>query len=343
MKSPKRRRIGRTGLEVTEFGMGAAPLGNLLARQFGPTSDQQARETVEAAYAGGVRYYDSAPFYGYGLSERRLGDALRVHQRDDYVLSTKAGRMLRPAAERPGADADFPHALQFEAAFDYSYDGVMRSVEDSYQRLGLHRIDIVFLHDVGDALTHGEKARQTFVEVMEGGFRALDSLRRDGVIGAVGIGVNEWEICVQAMREGDFDCFLVAGRYTLLEQGALTTVLPECERRGVSVVVGAPYNSGILATGTAGDGPYNYVAPTPEVVETVRRIEAVCAAHAVPLAAAALQFPLGHPAVAAVIPGCRSAAEVQQNLAMFETSIPAALWSDLKTEGLLDADAPVPG
>ena len=275
------------------------------------------------------------------MNDHRHIEGIKVFVVDRVLVGSHA-RLVGPAAAPPGADADFPDALQFEARFDYSYDGVRRSIEDSLQRLGLHRVDIVFLHDVGDALTHGEAASQTFADAMSGGFRALDALRRDGVIGAVGIGVNEWKICVEAMREGDFDCFLVAGRYTLLEQGPLATLLPECERRGISVIIGGPYNSGILATGAAGDGPYNYVAAPPDVIETVRRIEAVCAAHAVPLAAAAIQFPLGHPAVAAVIPGQRSAAEAQQNLVMFETTIPGGLWSDLKGEGLLHGDAPVP-
>ena len=337
MAAGKQRRIGRTAIEVTEIGLGGAPLGNLM----GALGDEEATATIEAGLGGGVRYFDTAPKYGYGLSERRMGNVLRHHDRDGFILSTKVGCLLRANPEPPGLDDEFPNALPFAVRYDYSYDGVMRSVEDSLQRLALNRIDILFLHDV-DTRTHGGKARELFAAAMDGGYRALDSLRREGVIGALGMGVNEWEICVEAMRQGDFDCFLVAGRYTLLEQGAVETMLPECERRGVSMIVGGPFNSGILATGAAGGGYYDYAAPPPEIAATVRGIEAVCKAHAVPLAAAAIQFPLGHPAVASVIPGARSAAEARENLALFETSIPEGLWSDLKGEGLLHPDAPPP-
>ena len=337
MAAGKRRRVGRTAIEVTEMGLGGAPLGNLMSA----LTDDEATATIEAGLGGGVRYFDTAPFYGYGLSERRMGNVLRHHDRDGFVLSSKVGRLLTANPEGHGADDEFPYGLPFTARFDYSYDGVMRSVEDSLQRLALNRIDILFMHDV-DTRTHGTKAADVFATAMDGAYRALESLRGESVIGAVGMGVNEWEICVEAMGRGDFDCFLVAGRYTLLEQRSLETMLPECERRGVSMIVGAPFNSGILATGAGGGGYYDYAAPPPEIIATVRGIEAVCKAHAVPLAAAALQFPLGHPAVAAVIPGARSTAEMNENLALFETEIPAGLWGDLKQEGLLRADAPTP-
>ena len=337
MEVGKRRRVGRTAIEVTEIGLGGAPLGNLM----GALGDDKASATIEAGLGGGVRYFDTAPFYGYGLSERRLGNVLRHHDRDGFVLSSKVGRLLSASRELHGPDDEFPFGLPFAARFDYSYDSAMRSVEDSLQRLALNRIDILFMHDV-DMRTHGDRAPEVFGEAMDGAYRALESLRREGVIGAVGMGVNEWEICVEALGRGDFDCFLVAGRYTLLEQRAVETMLPECERRGVSMIVGAPFNSGILATGAAGGGCYDYAAPPPEIVATVRGIEAVCEAHAIPLAAAALQFPLGHPAVAAVIPGARSAAETNKNLTLFRTPIPEGLWSDLRGEGLLHADAPAP-
>ena len=337
MEVGKRRRVGRTAIEVTEIGLGGAPLGNLM----GALGDDQARATIEVGLGGAIRYFDTAPFYGYGLSERRVGNVLRHRDRDDFVVSTKVGRLLKASPERHGADDEFPDALPFTAHFDYSYDGAMRSIEDSLQRLALNRVDIVFMHDV-DTRTHGDRAPEVFAEAMDGAYRALESLRGEGVIGAVGMGVNEWEICVEAMGRGDFDCFLVAGRYTLLEQRAVETMLPECERRGASMIVGAPFNSGILATGVAGGGHYDYAAPPPEVAATVRSIEAVCETHAVPLAAAALQFPLGHPAVAAVIPGVRSPEETEKNLSLFQTPIPEGLWSDLRGEGLLHADAPAP-
>ena len=337
MEAGSRRRVGRTNVEVTEIGLGGAPLGNLM----GALGDDEASATIEVGLGGGIRYFDTAPFYGYGLSERRMGNVLRHQERDDFVLSTKVGRLLTASRERHGADDEFPFGLPFVARFDYSYDAVMRSIEDSLQRLALNRVDIVFIHDV-DTRTHDGKAPEVFEVAMEGAYRALESLRGEGVIGAFGMGVNEWEICVEAMGRGDFDCFLVAGRYTLLEQRAVETMLPECERRGVSMIVGAPFNSGILATGVAGGGYNDYAVPPPDIVATVRSIEAVCEANAVPLAAAALQFPLGHPAVAAVIPGARSTAEAKANLALFETPIPDRLWSDLRGEGLLHADAPVP-
>ena len=338
MKAGRRRRIGRTAIEVTEIGLGGAPLGNHMEA----LSDEEAGATIEAGLGGGVCYFDTAPKYGYGLSERRMGNTLRHHDRDGFVLSTKVGCLLSAREEPPGPDDEFVNALPFAARYDYSYDAVMRSVEDSLQRLALNRIDILLMHDV-DTRTHGADARAVFAAAMEGGHRALDSLRGEGVIGAFGLGVNEWEVYLEAMRHGDFDCFLVAGRYTLLDQGAVESMLPECERRGVSMIVGGPFNSGILATGAAGKGCYDYAAPAPEIVAAVRALEAVCGAHAVPLAAAALQFPLGHPAVATVVPGARSTAEVKQNLALFETPIPERLWSDLKGEGLLHADAPTPG
>ncbi len=337
MNIGERRRIGRTAVEVTEIGLGGAPLGN----HFGELRDEAARATIEAGLGGGVRYFDTAPKYGYGLSEHRMGDALRHHGRERFVLSTKVGCLLSASAEPRRADDEFTNALPFAARYDYSYDAVMRSVEDSLQRLALNRIDILLMHDV-DSRTHGTQVREVFQAAMNGGYRALDSLRGQGVIGAFGLGVNEWEICLEAMGHGDFDCFLVGGRYTLLEQGALETLLPECERRTVSMIVGGPFNSGILATGAAAKGYYDYAAPPPGIVAAVAGIEAVCKAHAVPLAAAALQFPLGHSAVAAVVAGARSAAEVKQNLALFETPIPEGLWSDLKGEGLLHADAPTP-
>ena len=337
VKAGKRRRVGRSAVEVTEIGLGGAPLGNLM----GELSDEDASATIEAGLGGGIRYFDTAPKYGYGLSERRMGNVLRHRGRDDFVLSSKVGCLLAASPEPHRPDDEFTHALPFAARYDYSYDAVMRSVEDSLQRLALNRIDILLAHDV-DTRTHGDKAAKVFGAFMDGGYRALDSLRREGVIGAFGLGVNEWEICVEAMRHGDFDCFLVGGRYTLLEQGAVETMLPECERRGVSMIAGGPFNSGILATGAAGKGYYDYAAPPPDILATVRGIEAVCTAHAAPLAAAALQFPLGHPAVAAVVPGARSAAEVSENLVLFETPIPEVLWRDLKGEGLLHMDAPTP-
>ncbi len=333
------RKIGTTKLSVTELGMGGAPLGNLYAE----LSDGAAAATVHAAFDGGIRYFDTAPLYGHGLSEHRIGAVLRRRSRDDFVLSTKIGRLLEPAPPEQVDPGLFPGCLPFVPVFDYSYDGVMRSLDDSLQRLGTHRIDILLIHDV-DVWTHGseEAAERRFREVMEGGYRALDELRASGVIGAFGAGLNEWQACERLARAGDFDCFLLAGRYTLLEQDSLDSFLPLCEARRISVIIGGPYNTGILATGAVDGAFYDYNPAPPEILDKVRRIEAVCAAHGVPIAAAALAFPLGHPAIASVIPGARSASEIARNLETYRTDVPSGLWADLKAEGLLRADAPTP-
>jgi D-threo-aldose 1-dehydrogenase len=260
------------------------------------------------------------------------------------VLSTKIGRLLRPAKDPGRLDGGhFVRVAPFEPRFDYSYDGVMRSVEDSLQRLATHRIDVLLIHDC-DVWTHRseEAYRARFKEVMESGYKALVELRAAGAVKAIGVGVNEVQVCIDFAREGDFDCFLLAGRYTLLEQGALDELLPLCAQRNISLIIGGPYNSGILATGATPDATYNYRPAPPEIMDKVRRIEAVCARHGVPLASAALQFPLGHPQVATMIPGALSPEEVRQNVATFGTSIPADLWAELKHDGLIRADAPAP-
>jgi D-threo-aldose 1-dehydrogenase len=336
------RYLGRTDLLVTEIGFGAASLGNL----YQPVQDAEARATVDAAWAAGVRYYDTAPYYGFGLSERRVGDALRQVDRNRFVLSTKVGRLLAPAPEISGTAArhGFCSAMPFEPVYDYSYRGFMRSFEDSLLRLGLSRIDILFIHDIG-AVTHREANRELFRLCMEDGYKALDELRTKGLVRAIGLGVNEWEVCEAAMEHGRFDCFLLAGRYTLLEQGALESFIPKCERHGATLVVGGAYNSGILATGTrhAATLNYNYSPASSVVIERVRRIESVCDAYGVTLAAAALQFPLAHPVVSSVIPGLGSAGRVAQTMALFNEPIPPAFWHALKSQGLVREDAPIPG
>ena len=334
------RSIGRTALTVTELGFGAAPLGNL----YRPVSDSDARDTAIAAIDAGIAYFDTAPYYGFGLSERRVGDALRGH--DGIVLSSKVGRLLkadatlRGSAERHG----FCSPLPFEAEFDYSFEGVMASWEASKQRLGLASIDILYVHDIG-SLTHGSRHEATFRQLTDGGgFRALEQLRSSGAIHAFGLGVNETAICLEAMKHTQLDVILLAGRYTLLEQSALDALLPACAGSGISIVVGGPYNSGILATGTRHSEALHYdygIAPQ-TVVERVRRLEAQCDRHGVPLAAAALQFPLAHPQVASVIPGLGSPRLIERTLKLLRTPVPDALWRDLKNEDLLRADAPVP-
>ena len=339
MRPDDRRALGRSGVEVTIMGFGGAPLGNM----YQAFSDAQARATVEACYDTGIRYFDTAPLYGFGLSEHRLGEALRGRSRDELVLSTKVGRLLKAGDPATLDHGQFKVSLPFAQVYDYSYDGVMRSLEDSLQRLGTWRIDILLVHDL-DVWTHkSEEARRTRVEeFMAGGYRAMIKLRDEGAVRAIGAGANETAACQDLAERGDFDCFLLAGRYTLLEQAPLDEFLPLCERRRIALIIGGAYNTGILATGAVPGAYFQYAPAPPEIMERVRRIETVCARHRVRLPTAALQFPLGHRAVATVIPGTRSPAEVAQNVEIFAPDIPADFWAELKHEGLLRADAPTP-
>jgi D-threo-aldose 1-dehydrogenase len=327
-------------LPFTELGIGTAPLGNM----YRALTEASAQAALQAGWDSGCRYIDTAPFYGLGLSETRINTFLRGRPRADYVLSTKVGRRLAvcPPEERAGIGQFFETPSR-RVVFDYSYDGVMRSMEDSLERLGLDRIDILLCHDV-DVFTHGSKEASDarIREFMEGGYHALHSLREQGVVSAIGAGLNNWEVCETLARAGDFDLFLLAGRYTLLEQDALTSFLPLCVERGIGIVLGGPYNSGILATGAWGGATYNYKPAPQDILDRVTRIEQVCAAHGVRLIEAALRFPLAHPAVVSVIPGGQTADEVKGNAEVLRAKIPAALWSDLKSQGLLRADAPVP-
>jgi len=336
------RPLGRTGLSVTELGFGTAPLGNL----FRPLPDETARATLQAAEKAGFGYYDTAPFYGFGLSERRLGDALR--HRKNVVLSTKVGRLLAPVPG-PVDETQVRHGyatpMPFEPVFDYSYSAIMRVYEGSLQRLGLSRIDILYIHDIG-TLTHGEQNAARMAELTRGGgLRALEELREGGAIAGFGMGVNEVAACLEVMDHARLDVILLAGRYSLLEQTPLDVLFPACEKTGTAIVIGGPYNSGILAVGTKTAAPltYNYEPAPADVIDKVRRIEAVCERHQVPLAAAALQFPLAHSLVASVIPGLDSPDRVEQTLSLYRHKIPPALWQDLRSENLLRSDAPIPG
>jgi D-threo-aldose 1-dehydrogenase len=333
-------RSGAT-LDFTELGFGTAPLGNL----YRALDEATAQATLAAAWDVGCRYFDTAPLYGLGLAETRVNPFLRGKNRDDYVLSTKIGRLLTvcPPDQRTGIGKFFDTPSRREV-YDYSYDGVMRSVEASLERLGVDRIDILFAHDV-DIFTHGSKEASDarIDELMNGGYGALVRLREQGVVKAIGAGVNEWQVCQTLAERGDFDLFLLAGRYTLLEQEALNTFLPLCERRNIGIVLGGPYNSGILATGPRPGAFYNYDVAPPEILDRVGRIQAVCEAHGIRLIEAALRFPLHHRCVVSVIPGAQTPQEVRRNAEIMSASIPDALWSALKAEGLLRADAPVPG
>lgn len=338
MKPSTQHTFGRVDLNVSAMGYGAAPIGNI----FQPISEETSRSMLRAAWDAGLRYFDTAPMYGHGLSEARIGEALRSCPRDEFVLSTKVGRILKPKPRREIDFSPWVDGLPFELHFDYSYDGAKRSIEDSLQRTGLERIDIAFIHDI-DKFTHGPDAQPAiFRAAMDGAYRALEDLRDEGLVKAIGVGVNEWEVCHAALQQGDFDCFLLAGRYTLLEQESLNAFLPLCEQRNAAVVVGGGFNSGILATGAKPGAKYNY-APAPEnILQQVARIETLCARYGVSLPAAALQFVLAHPAIASIIPGTRSVEQLQQNLDWIAEQIPADFWQTLKTEGLIREDAPTP-
>jgi D-threo-aldose 1-dehydrogenase len=328
----------RSGLCVTELGLGGAPLGNL----YESVDNAEAINTVIVAYESGIRYFDTAPLYGHGLSERRIGTGLAGRCRADFVLSTKVGRLLRPEATATVDGGLYVSPPPFSGRYDYGYDATWRSLDYSLHRLGVSHIDVVFVHDL-DRRNHApDELEDHYRTTLGGAHRALAEMRDQGVISAFGLGVNEWEICERFLRDGDPDCFLLAGRYTLLEQDPLESFLPLCQQRDVSIIIGGPYNTGILATGSRPGAYYDYEPAPDDVRAKVSLIEHVCEAFDVPLAAAALRFPLGHPSVSSVIPGARNAAEVLSNIRLMATDIPDEFWSALKTEKLIREDAPVP-
>jgi D-threo-aldose 1-dehydrogenase len=336
----QRRRLGLTDVWLPALGLGGAGLGNL----YRPIEDETAILAVRWALDEGIDYLDTAPHYGFGLSEKRIGEALTGHDRSSVTLSTKVGRVLTatkdadPSRARHGFYASEP----FEPTFDYSYDGVMRSFESSLKRLRTDTIDILLCHDLGE-LTHGVDHAQRMSEFLTGGYHAMQALRADGRVRALGIGVNEWEACSTLLPQCEMDCVLLAGRYTLLEQGALTNFFELCAQRNVSLIVGGPFNSGILASSSnARDAHYNYETPPPNVIERVQRLECVCSTFGVPMGAAALQFPLAHPQVACVVAGCSNVDEVRQAKEWMAWPIPAELWCTLKDSNLLHPSAPVP-
>ena len=327
-------------VELTRMGFGGAPLGNLYQR----VEEEDAVATLLKAFELGIRYFDTAPQYGLGLSEQRFGKAISIFGRENIRLSTKIGRILEdcePDQVTPEAFVDVP---QKRIRFDYTYDGVMRSYDDSRNRLGIKNADILLVHDV-DVFSQGshEKSDAKVRELFdEGGYRALVELKDAGDIIAIGAGVNEWQVCEKLLGLGDFDGFLLAGRYTLLEQEALDSFLPLCESRDVGIILGGVFNSGILATGPIKNAKYNYQIAPPEVIKQVQKIEEICISHKVQLKDAAIQFVLGHPAVKTVIPGVISESQIHENTKILESKIPLSLWSDLKTAGLIRTDAPTP-
>ncbi|MFE2060996.1 aldo/keto reductase [Streptomyces sp. NPDC059467] len=320
--------LGRSGVRVSPLGLGAAVIGNLYTE----LPDQQAYDTVTAAWQRGIRYFDTAPHYGLGLSERRLGEALREYDRTAYTLSTKVGRRLEPG---PGDGDDLANGFAvpdtLRRVWDFTADGIRRTLEASLARLGLDRVDVVYLHDPDD------HAEQAFRE----GYPALEKLRAEGVVGAIGAGMNQTAMLTRFVRDTDVDVVLCAGRYTLLDQSALADLLPAAEERGTSVVIGGAFNSGLLADPKP-DATYNYAHAPDELLARALRLKALAEEHGTTLRAAALAFCAAHPAVASVLVGARSAAEIEDGARQFATQVPAAFWQELRATGLLPADAPVP-
>lgn len=333
-----RRRLGSTAVEVTELGFGGASIGELFVR----VSERDAAATLGAAWDAGIRYFDTAPWYGRGLSELRTGAELRDHPRAEFALSSKVGRWLRPASREGFDGAPWLGGSPNEVVFDYTYDGIMRSVEQSRLRLGITRFDIAFIHDLDRLYFDQDTMDAHFRDLATSGWRALDELRSSGQVGGFGAGINDLGLIPRFLDVGDIDAFLIAMPYTLLDQEVLDAEFPACVARGVGFVIGAVFASGILAKGPVAGARYAYAEASPEIMDRTRRIAAVCERHGVPLPAAALQFPLGHPSVASVIPGASSPEQQARNIAWFQHPIPADLWAELKHERLLREDAPVP-
>lgn len=335
-----RRPVGRTGFEIPVLGVGACPLGEL----FEPIPEPVAAKTLETAWDGGVRLYDVAPWYGLGLGEHRVGRALYRRSREDYALSTKVGRLLRAPRDRARVrPAPWKGGLAFDHVYDYSYDGIWRSYEDSLQRLGVNRIDILYIHDLDTGYFPDEADLLTHLRALEtGGFRALEELKRTGEIRAYGAGVNETGMIDRFLDRHPLDVFLVAGRYTLLEQTIYAGELRRAAREGASIVIGGVFNSGILATGDADTARYEYAEATAPVRDRVRRIEALAKRHGVALAAAALQFPLGLESVASVLFGPSRPEEAAANARHFEAPIPRDFWAELRAEKLIGEEIPLP-
>lgn len=342
MTNLEKRPVTASGLKVTTMGLGGTGLGNM----YRATDPEVAHETVDAAFRNGLRYFDTAPVYGFGLAETRLGEAIQSLPRADIVISSKVGYDLVAIPDSEVKPVLWDEAPPFRADFDYSRDGTLRSIEGSLKRLRTDYIDMLAIHDPDEAIhfAKGEDpyAKSRFREAMEGAYPVLDDLRSQGVIKAVGVGINQWQMLSDFVEAGQFDYFLLAGRYTLLEQEPLATLLPACKRKGTKLVIGGPYNSGILATGAVQGATFNTRNAPPEVLERVQRLNAVCVSHGVPLAAAALQFPLAHELVVSVIPGARSVVELEQNLQYLRWPIPGSLWTDLRAENLIEDAAPIP-
>ena len=327
----EKRNVGKTQLKIDVLGLGGAPLGG----NFADLDYAQGIEIISAALDAGMSYFDTAPWYGFGRSERVIGDQLRGK---NYILSSKVGRLLAPGAVATPMDFGMIDPLPFHPVYDYSYDGVMRAFEDGLQRLGLDRIDILLAHDIG-TFQHGDDNAKHFKDLQGGGYKAMAELRADGRVQAIGLGVNENQVCLDALNIGRWDVFLLAGRYTLLEQTALDELFPACDVVGTTIICGGPFNSGILV----GREMWNYNNAPKAVVNKVKALGAVADKYGIPLPAAALQFPLAHNTVTSVIPGPRSKVELEEILQWQSIKIPNEFWASLKSQALVHEDAPVPG
>lgn len=331
MKAVDSVEIGTNGLNISRLGLGLAPIGNHHA--FVP--DEDAISLCRYAYDAGIRYFDAAPFYGNGLAEARFGAAMRWHERNSFALSSKVGRLLTPAPRETIDFKTFVNGLPFKIEVDYSYDATMRSIEGSINRLGLERIDIIYIHDI-DRLTHGDDQPRQYKIAIEGAYNALAELRSAGLVRAIGVGCNEIEVFQSVLQDTDVDCLLVPGLYTLLDQSSSKTLFPECQRRGVSVIAGSVFNSGILVTGAVTGARYRYAEAGEEIIQRVKTISSICARYDTPIGAAALQFVLMHPAVKSVLAGARSQQQLDGILDFYKQEIPADLWNELRSAGVIE-------
>ena len=325
------RKIGKTETEVSVLGIGGAPFGG----NFSQGHHADAVGVVQTGFDAGLNFVDTAPFYGFGRSERAVGDAIRGR---DYVLSTKVGRLLEPGAADDPNLGGMVNPLPFTPVYDYTYDAIMRSFEDSMQRLGLDRIDILLAHDIGEFQHGAEDNKRYFAQLADSGYRAMDELRSSGLVKAIGLGVNENAVCLDVMEIGNWDTFLLAGRYTLLEQTPLDDLIPACVAAGTTLIIGGPFNSGVMLGGEM----WNYAKAPQHILDQVKKIHGICADHNVDPGVAAMQFPLAHPVVSSIIPGAKTVKEFQGILDWAAKSTPAGLWSDLQSAGLIHADAPLP-
>ena len=324
-----KKRIGRTKVEIDVLGLGCAPLGG----NFVDLNYNQAAEIIKFALDSGIRYFDTAPWYGFGRSERVVGDQLRNSQ---FIISSKVGRILKPGAVDNPSNYGMVDPLPFHPVYDYSYDGIMRSFEDGLQRLGLDQIDILLVHDIGE-FQHGEENQRHFKDLSETGYKAMDELRNNNVVKAIGLGVNENKVCLDALEIGNWDVFLLAGRYTLLEQTPLDTLFPKCKNAGTSIICGGPFNSGVLV----GREMWNYANAPKDVINKVKSLKKIAENYNIPLPAAALQFPLFNEIITSVIPGARSKNEFKQILQWFTLNIPIDFWKELRAKELIHHEAPI--